>query len=145
MNEEVKPKPDEPAPDSSVPVINGRGAQSAAQAIMGNPAAAAHVATLPTPEVLIQRVLEALPGLVGGIDYAIRDQTGKHQPFVLLIFAEGTALHSANFDPRVAQKAVIELAGRWDQGDEAVVVNADTPAGDIPKESAADGEPHVTH
>ena len=133
MNEEVKPKSDDTAPtEGTGPTVNGHQACSPAAAIMANPAAAAHVATLPTPEVLIQRTLEALPGLVGAIDHAIRDQTGKHQPFVLLIFAEGTALHSANFDPKVAQKAVIELAGRWDLGDEAVVVDGDTPVGDIP-------------
>lgn len=153
MNEEVKPKPADDEPDKVVPIINGHGKQSAAAAIMGNPAAAAHVATLPTPEVLIQRTLEALPGLVGAIDHAIRDQTGKHQPFVLLIFAEGTALHSANFDPKVAQKAVIELAARWDTGDEAVVVDGNTPPGDIPRAGGDEpgpaandsGEPHVTH
>ena len=133
--------------------INGH-KQSAAAAIMGDPAAAAHAAALPTPEVLIQRTLGALPGLVGAIDHAIKDQTGKHQPFVLLIFAEGTALHSANFNPKVAQKAVIELAQRWDTGDEAVVVNGNTPAGDIPRAAGPaepgaavndSGEPHVTH
>lgn len=149
MNDEVKPKPADDQPDTQVPVINGHGA---AAAIMVNPAQAAGLTAAPTPEVLIQRTLEALPGLVGAIDHAIKDQTSKHQPFVLLIFAEGTALHSANFDPKVAQKAIIELAARWDTGDEAHVVDANTPAGEIPSsnpppDAAANdgGEPHVTH
>lgn len=74
-----------------------------------------HIVSAPagTPAV-VMKVLDALPGLVGGIDIAIKDRTGKHMPFVLLIFAEGSALHSANFDPKVAQQAVIELAGRWE-------------------------------
>lgn len=110
--------------------------------IMADPAAAS---TAATPEVMVQRILTALPGLVGAIDNAIRDQTGKYQPFVLLIFAEGTALHSANFDPQVAQKAVIELAQRWDTGDEAVLVDGDTPAEDIPRASNDGGPADVTH
>lgn len=130
--------PPEEAAEGQVPVINGHG-KNAAQQIMGNPAAPA----APTPEVLVQRTLAALPGLVGAIDHALKDQTGKHQPFVLLIFAEGTALHSANFQPDVAKKAVIELAQRWGEGDEAHLV----PPGEegAAGEAAANEPGNVTH
>ena len=100
-----------------------------ARAIMDNPAAsAAAAAGLATPEVQVRRVLDALPGLVGAIDHAIKDETGKHQPFALIIFAEGTVMHAANFTPKAAQAALIELAKRWETGqDEAQLVTPEGP------------------
>lgn len=65
------------------------------------------------PEV--KRTLDALPGLVGAIDRAIFDQTGKKQPFVLLIFANGGALHATNVHPPIqAIEAVKQLAAAWE-------------------------------
>ena len=81
-----------------------------AQQIMADPAAA-----VDARDAKIKRVLDALPGLVGGVDNAFRDQTGEHHPFVLLVFAEGVALHAANFDPVQARMAVIQVATRWDE------------------------------
>jgi hypothetical protein len=130
------------------------GKASPAAAIMGDPAAAAGLVAKPTPEVQIKRTLDCLPGLVGAIDHAIKDQTGKHQPFVLMIFAEGTALHAANFDAKVAQNAVIELASRWDTGaDEAQCVQPDgttvpvnaLPDSDAGSDSDAGNPSGVTH
>lgn len=134
--------PPEEAAEGQVPVINGHG-KTAAQQIMDNPAVAAGAAQIATPEVLVQRTLAALPGLVGAIDHAIKDQTGKHQPFVLLVFAEGTAMHSANFQPEVAKAAVIELAQRWGTGEEAHLV----PPGDeaAAGDAAVDKPGNVTH
>lgn len=129
--------------------INGSAApataKSIAAAIMSNPAAASVAATVATPMVIVLRTLEILPGLVGALDSAIKDQTGKHQPFVLLIFAEGTALHSANFAPEVAKNAVIELAKRWDEGEPSPVV---APGDEIPSsikavEAAEGADPSV--
>jgi hypothetical protein len=68
------------------------------------------------PEV--KRTLDALPGLVGAIDRAIFDQTGLKQPFVLLIFANGGALHATNVHPPVqAIEAIKQLAAAWDQAE----------------------------
>ena len=68
------------------------------------------------PEV--KRTLDALPGLVGALDRAIFDQTGKKQPFVLLIFANGGALHATNIHPPAqAIDAVKQLAAVWDSAD----------------------------
>jgi hypothetical protein len=57
-----------------------------------------------------QKMLDALPGLVGAIDRAIVDQTGKKFPFVLLVFGNGAALHATNIDAKVALSAVQEFA-----------------------------------
>jgi hypothetical protein len=100
------------------PVLGAVGG-NAASAIMTNPRLAQYNA-LEQPE-RIKHVVDQLPGLVGAIDHALHDQVGRSFPFVLLIFAEDVALHSANFQPDVARNAVIELAQRWDSGDEAVL------------------------
>lgn len=121
---------------SNVVPISG----TAAKAIMGDPAAAAGMNV--SPEVLVQRVLTALPGLVGAIDYAIKDQTGKHQPFVLLVFAEGTALHSANFAPEAAKLAVMELVQHWGEEPPHMV----EPGGEeAAANDATQDKPGVTH
>jgi hypothetical protein len=63
----------------------------------------------------VQKTLDALPGLVGAIDRAIFDQSGKKQPFVLLIFASGGAMHATNIHPPAdAVKAIKDLAAHWD-------------------------------
>lgn len=58
-----------------------------------------------------QKILDALPGLVGGLDRALFDVSGRAQPFVVLIFAEGQAMHAANFGAREAMDAVKTFAG----------------------------------
>jgi hypothetical protein len=135
--------------ETNVRPING-GKKTIAAQIMAAPAAAMTA----TPEVQIQRCLDILPGLVGGIDAAIKDQTGKHQPFVLLIFAEGTALHSANFGASESQEAVIELAQRWDtdrglaqmvSDEQGNPVVGDTPLEVADTPAANDPPDHVTH
>lgn len=93
--------------------------QRAAKDIMADPAAAAGVPAQPaflqappgTPE-RVQQVLNILPGLIGGIDEAIRDQTGVRTgiPFCLVIFAaDNHALHAANFNPAAAKTAMIDF------------------------------------
>jgi hypothetical protein len=63
----------------------------------------------------IAKILDALPGMVGGIDRAIFDVSGKKLPFVLLIFGENGAMHATNVTPASnAIKAVKELAAVWD-------------------------------
>ena len=63
----------------------------------------------------VAKLLDALPGMVGGIDRAIFEVGGKTMPFVLLVFAEGGALHATNIHPPVqAIEAIKELASKWE-------------------------------
>lgn len=71
--------------------------------------------------VAVQKLLDALPGLIGAIDNAIRSETGTPQPFVLLVFSGNGALHATNFDHKAAMAAVLAFAGE--------VANADTAEG----------------
>lgn len=52
-----------------------------------------------------QALLDALPGLVGGIDNFIKKESGKHMAFMLLVFADEAVLHATNADPAIAQEA----------------------------------------
>lgn len=64
----------------------------------------------------VARLLDALPGLVGGIDRAIIDNSGMKAPFVLMIFAEGSALHATNMSPpQQAQAALKAVVAAWDE------------------------------
>lgn len=124
---------------------------------------------------LAKRVLDALPGLIGGIDHAIRDQMQLPHglPFVLMIFTQDAALHAANFNPNAAKEAIIKVAGTF--ADEAALsqmeamrdapespaedtyenreipVRGQVPAingsdsGPDPDEPRDDTPPHVTH
>lgn len=51
-----------------------------------------------------QALLDQLPGLVGAIDTAIKDTSGKHMAFMLLVFADEAVLHATNADPAIAQE-----------------------------------------
>lgn len=65
--------------------------------------------------VAIQKLLDELPAMVGGIDHAIRDVSGKHMPFVLLVFGENGVLHATNMTPAAqAVVAIKELAAKWE-------------------------------
>jgi hypothetical protein len=67
------------------------------------------------PADKITRLLDALPGLVGGIDRAIIEQAGVKAPFVLVIFADGNAMHATNISPPAqAVDAIKALATAWD-------------------------------
>ena len=65
-----------------------------------NPTADAMLAVTPqgTDEAM-QRLVAAMPGLVGGLDSAIKDQTGEFMPVMLLVFSSGTAAYISNFNP----------------------------------------------
>lgn len=80
-------------------------------------AEAAQLATDTTPHTTaVAKLLDALPGLVGGIDRAIIEKTGIKAPFVLVLFAEGSAMHATNITPpQQAQAAIIELARAWEK------------------------------
>lgn len=54
----------------------------------------------------IQRLIDVMPGLIGGIDMAINDQVGKPMPFVLVVFDGKTAAHATNFDAKLAMEAL---------------------------------------
>lgn len=60
--------------------------------------------------VATQKLLDSLPGLIGAIDTAIKDQTGQPFPFVLLVFGNGSAMHATNIDAKIAIGAVQEFA-----------------------------------
>jgi hypothetical protein len=64
------------------------------------------------PEVAA--MLDALPGLVGAIDAAVKDVAGKQMPFVLLVFPGQGALHATNINPASqAITAIKQLAHEW--------------------------------
>lgn len=56
------------------------------------------------------KLLDALPGLVGAIDTAIVDRSGKKFPFVLLVFGNDAAMHATNMDAKVAMACVQQFA-----------------------------------
>jgi hypothetical protein len=68
-------------------------------------------------------LLDALPGMVGGLDRAIFDTTGKKMPFMLVVFNNGGAMHATNVHPPIdAFRALKELAanlGDLDGGGDA--------------------------
>ena len=68
-------------------------------------------------------LLDALPGMVGGLDRAIFDTTGKKMPFMLVVFNNGGAMHATNIQPvSDAFRALKELAanlGELDGGSDA--------------------------
>jgi hypothetical protein len=76
--------------------------------------AAAQAAGTPTAvkPVDTKKILDALPGLIGGIDGAIRDiaQTKTPVGFVLIIVANGQAMYCTNGDPEMAKNCIKELA-----------------------------------
>lgn len=66
--------------------------------------------TLGQPEY-VAKLLDALPGMVGGIDRAIFDASGKKLPFMLVVFGEGGAMHATNVTPAAdAFRALKQLA-----------------------------------
>jgi hypothetical protein len=73
--------------------------------------------TKPTPVVptTIAKLLDALPGLIGGVDRAMFDATGEKIPFVIVAFANGSAAHATNIMPAAnAMKALKELVDNFD-------------------------------
>ena len=89
-----------------------------ASEIMADPASAAGEgsglikAPVGTPENAL-RILNALPGLIGAIDQAIRVETGVKEGFVfaLLVFANNSCIHAGNAaDQSTMLKAIIEFA-----------------------------------
>lgn len=72
----------------------------------------------PGQPVAVKKLLDGLPGLVGALDRAIFDTSGRKFPFVLLVFAENGAMHATNIHPPVnAIEAVKELAAQWEVDD----------------------------
>lgn len=64
------------------------------------------------------KLLDSLPGMIGAIDQAVLETSGKRFPFVLLVFAGGGALHATNMIPASgAVSAIRQLAAQWDTHD----------------------------
>lgn len=80
------------------------------------------------PPEQVKKVMDELPSMVGGIDLALRDLTGKPMPFVMVIFTDGGAMHATNIEPNLAQRAIQELAASWGE-----------PGDAVPGTTAADG------
>lgn len=72
----------------------------------------------PEQPALTAQVLDALPSLIGALDRLLREITGQKLPFVLLVFAEGGAMHATNIQPAAnAVAAIQELAAHWAAAD----------------------------
>jgi hypothetical protein len=70
------------------------------------------------PPTEIQKVIDAMPGIVGGLDAALVDHVGAPVPFVIIMFVGKTAAHATNFDPKIAMDLTREFAAKLDkQGD----------------------------
>lgn len=73
----------------------------------------------PVPE--IQRVMDSMPGLIGGIDHALIDYVGKPVPFVLVLFSGTTAVHATNMgsgeEGMSALRAFVTSLGKQAEGD----------------------------
>lgn len=121
MDESIRPKNPRDLDSSceAPPDDHDETNDTAARDIMADPARAAGMSAQPaflqappgTPEQ-VQLVLNILPGLIGAIDEAVRDQTGVRTglPFCLVIFAaQGAAIHASNFNPAAAKKALIDF------------------------------------
>jgi hypothetical protein len=66
----------------------------------------------------VAKVLDALPGMIGGLDRAIIEVAGQRLPFVLLVFGDNGAMHASNINPASeAVRAVRELGRAWDAED----------------------------
>lgn len=78
------------------------------------------------PEV-VAKTLDALPGLIGALDRAFKDQVGQVMPFVLLVFHGNGAMHATNFDVAAAAQAVRQLGREWDKAADDTPTSA--PAG----------------
>lgn len=78
---------------------------------MAAAAAVADVIAAATPTPEIQKLIDTMPGLVGGLDCALIDHVGKPVPFVLVLFSGKTAVHATNFD---ASQAMTALKGFTD-------------------------------
>jgi hypothetical protein len=63
----------------------------------------------------VAKVLDALPGLIGAIDRALIDESGKKWPFVLLVFAPNGAMHATNINPAsLGVEAVKTVVKAWE-------------------------------
>ncbi|HLF66777.1 MAG TPA: hypothetical protein VI522_04095 [Gammaproteobacteria bacterium] len=56
-----------------------------------------------------QKILKALPGLVGAIDKAVFDIAGRPHVFAVVIFAEGQAMHATNGDNAQVMEALRQM------------------------------------
>lgn len=54
----------------------------------------------------IQKIMDAMPGLIGGVDTALIDHIGKPVPFIMVLFSGKTAVHATNFDAATAMDAL---------------------------------------
>jgi hypothetical protein len=65
----------------------------------------------PAEKPAILRLIDVMPGLIGGLDAAIHDRVGKPMPFVLIVFEGKTAAHATNFaDAAYAMECVRNFA-----------------------------------
>lgn len=121
-----------------------------AKAIMEDPAAAAGVEPEPQVHLIkapkgtraeVQRLLNALPGLLGACDEAIRRETGVKEglPFALVVFCDDQAMHASNTDAESMRKALINFGESLRGATEAqeaisqasAAANDDGPAGPV--------------
>lgn len=58
----------------------------------------------------VKKLLDNMPGFIGGLDSAIRDHVGTPLPFVLLVFTGNAAAHAQNFDAKEANRLILHYA-----------------------------------
>lgn len=63
----------------------------------------------------VAKLLDSLPGLVGALDKAIMDTTGRRMPFAVLVFADGAGMHASNFNAADTVKAIKDLVEAWEK------------------------------
>ncbi len=62
---------------------------------------------IPVPTEHKQKILDALPGLIGGINEAFLAETGAKVAFVLIAFTDSSAIHGTNIHP--AEDALLAI------------------------------------
>jgi hypothetical protein len=67
----------------------------------------------------VAKLLDSLPGLIGGLDFAIMKAAGERVPCVLLIFTPEGAAHVTNMEPKAAMEQVKMFARNLDRIDDA--------------------------
>lgn len=65
-----------------------------------------------------QKVIDAMPGMIGAIDQAFIGETGQKVAFILVAFIDGAAAHGTNINPpEAAVSAMKALVAGWDSFD----------------------------
>ena len=64
--------------------------------------------------VTAKAIMDALPGLMGALDHAVKDLTKTELPMMLVLFLPDGAMYITNTDTDAARAAVRAMVAGWD-------------------------------